>query len=458
MNRIYVNIFLPLALSVAVGAMAAWWIAKTLVADTLQAQFEQQLGRTANLLAQTRLPLSPEILRRLGELLGAELLLLPSSGEDPGSDDHSRRAQARRVLEDWRTGEPRRGAHRDYGLALAPIAPGLSGDARAIAAIAPLTEVDDASRQVALQLGGLALAGTLLVAWAAHWVARRMTRPLSELESQARRLSEGRLAARSAVSGPRELASLGGALNRMADQIQAYQQAVAERSRLAALGELAARVAHEIRNPLTAIKLHGELLAESAAGDADRRALATVLNEVRRLELVVANTLSLGRPGTGVLADADLNALVASVADLLRPQLAHRRIELECRLAPLAPAPLDGDRIKQVLLNLASNAADALPDGGRIRITTGPGADGAGLLLTVEDSGPGLARAEATVGSGSDKPHGLGLGLRICREIAAEHGGRLSAETSAALGGARFVLSLPGGGKAADSAEVASSR
>ena len=99
---------------------------------------------------------------------------------------------------------------------------------------------------------------------------------------------------------------------------------------------------------------------------------------------------------------------------------------------------LDADRMKQVLLNLINNAADELEDGGEIRVSAGLG-DAGDLGIHVEDSGPGVqASAEA-----SSKPLGLGLGLKISREIVEAHGGELLVSKSPALGGARFTLSLP---------------
>jgi signal transduction histidine kinase len=435
---IYARIFLPFLAAVVVAASLAWGLATTLLADSLGGRLEAQLERAVAELAGGRLPLSADLLDRLGALVGAELLLIPRAGQASGPvADAAARMLAR---------TPAGGAARflagdaPYSLVVRPIAANLDPRYQALAAATPLTEVEQTSERVGRRLGAASLAGIAVLAWVAHRTARRITDPLAAIGELAGRLATGDLQARSRIEGPHELVALGGAIDRMAERLERYQAAIAQRNRLSALGELAARVAHEIRNPLTAIKLHAELLAESVQAPADRQALATVLNEIRRLELVVADTLSLARAGTLSRTDTDLSALAGDVAALLAPQLAHRGIALECRLPPLAPARLDPDRIRQVLLNLLSNAADELPEGGRIRVTTAE-EDGTTLLLTVEDSGPGL-RPEGAAGR-SGKPHGLGLGLAISREIAAQHGGRLHADASAALGGARFVLRLP---------------
>lgn len=445
---IHTRIFLPFVLALIAGSLIAWWLATTLVADALASRVEDQIERAAAQLASGRLPISQELLDRLGALLGVEFVLIPTTG---AADAPAAIVEAAvSVLERSSSGGATRFRRDDsrYSLIVRPIATGLDPRYQALAAATPLTEVELASRRVARLLGAAAVVGTLLLAGVAHLTARGITQPLEQIAALAGRLAGADLRARAHPHGPRELLALARAINEMANRLQRYQREMAERNRLSALGEMAGRVAHEIRNPLTAIKLNVELLAETAGTPTDRATLLNVLREIARLELIVATTLSLGRAPTGELVAVDLNGLVEDVAHLARPHLQHRSIELDCRLQPLTPTTLDGDRLKQVLLNLVNNAAEALPRGGRIRITTeqAPG-DGA-LVLAVEDSGPGIAPAQRTAvfGQGiSRKPHGLGVGLRISREIVEQHGGRIWAEASAELGGARLVVRLPGG-------------
>jgi signal transduction histidine kinase len=445
---LYSRIFFPFVLSLMLGGAVAWWLATSLTTATLHGRLDDQLARAAAQLATGRLPLSEELTGRLGRLLGAEIVLVPAARGAPIAGMSDLGEAIRRL---W-AGSPLGGRARLhvgrtlYSVALQPVSPAVDQRFSAVAAAMPLTEVQRAARRVAALLGIAGLAGTLLLAWVAHLVARDITRPLGDLAGLAGRLATGDLGARVEIRGARELSQLGSAIDDMAARLARYQTEIAERNRLSALGEMASRIAHEVRNPLTAIKLRVELLAETAQDAGDQQSLAHILNEINRLELVVSATLSLASRSESRFVPTDLNGVVDAVTDLMRPQLAHRQIRLECRLHPVAQARLDADRLKQILLNLINNAADALPQGGIVRVTTEQATAEAELALSVEDSGPGVAAAQCAglfERSASAKPHGLGVGLLISREIAELHGGSIGVERSAALGGARFVLRLP---------------
>jgi signal transduction histidine kinase len=231
----------------------------------------------------------------------------------------------------------------------------------------------------------------------------------------------------------------------MMERLAEYESRLASRSRLAALGDMSARLAHEIRNPLTGIKLHLQLLAERAAPRELPR-LQQLLAEVQRLELLVSSTLMLGAEQPLALAPVDLAELVADVLDLMQPSLEHRGIAVWRAQAALPPVPADRARVRQALLNLVVNAADAMPHGGRLQVSTEIDDAAQRALVAVEDSGPGVSdelRARLESGPRSTKPFGLGLGLVVCRDVASAHGGELRTERSTALGGARFVIALP---------------
>jgi signal transduction histidine kinase len=239
-------------------------------------------------------------------------------------------------------------------------------------------------------------------------------------------------------------------LNVMTEKLGDYESQLAERSRLAALGEMSARIAHEIRNPLTGLKLNLQLLDERASGD-DRARVRRLLDEVARLELIVASSLAMTRPPPARLRPDDLNAVIGDVLHLMEPSLRHLRIELVSELATLPTVSMDADRIKQVILNLLVNASDAMPEGGRILVRTGTDEQRRSAFFSVEDSGPGLSPelldSKSPAGA-STKPFGLGLGLRVCRDIVDEHGGELHVGRSPSLGGAQLTIEFPLGARA----------
>jgi signal transduction histidine kinase len=250
---------------------------------------------------------------------------------------------------------------------------------------------------------------------------------------------------RAEPAGGGELAALATSLNQMTARLESYEAELADRSRLAALGELSARIAHEIRNPLTGLKLHLQLLAESATA-AQAATVTRLLDEVGRLELIVASSLALGGGQRAAPQPGDLVTVGEAVLQLMEPSLRHRHIDVTRQLAALPSVTMDRDRFKQALLNLVANAADALPGGGTIMVTTARDPTHGTVRVSVEDSGAGFPPeqlAGSANGAGSRKPFGLGLGLRLCREIAAEHGGRLELGRSDALGGARATIELP---------------
>jgi signal transduction histidine kinase len=135
--------------------------------------------------------------------------------------------------------------------------------------------------------------------------------------------------------------------------------------------------------------------------------------------------------------------LAARVLDLLQTDADRRSIQLERRLAPVPPVPGDEGRLRQVIMNLALNAMEAISGPGRVRIITE--SRGGEVILCVEDSGPGIARETRErifEPFFTTKPSGSGLGLSIVNAIVTQHAGSIAID-DAPGGGARFVVTLP---------------
>ena len=222
--------------------------------------------------------------------------------------------------------------------------------------------------------------------------------------------------------------------------------------KLSSVGVLAAGVAHEINNPLTTVLGYAKLLLEGRSEtDPDRAALELIAEEARRVQHIVRGLLDFSRVESGARSPTDLSRLVERTLPLLAPELRTRQIGLGQELAEGLPEVLvDAQRLEQVLVNLATNGAQAIGRGGTLTVRTGrdltEGRPEA-VYFDVQDTGPGVAPDAVskifdpfftTKGPGE----GTGLGLAICQRIVADHGGTLEV-TSAPGQGATFRVRLP---------------
>ena len=226
------------------------------------------------------------------------------------------------------------------------------------------------------------------------------------------------------------------------------QLAVAEKRDL--LERLLARLAHEIRNPLSSLDIHVQLLEEDISSLAPQMRgqmaprLEIIRGELHRLESIVSQFLRLAGPSELDLEPVDTAKIITHVCDLLRPEAAARQIELVTELKPDLPfVPADPVRLTQALMNLVINAMQAVERQGKIEVT----ADfvEAAVLVKVTDSGPGIPPEK--LGSIFDpyfttKAEGSGLGLWIAQQIVTAHGGSIQAWNGPA-GGAIFATVLP---------------
>ena len=220
--------------------------------------------------------------------------------------------------------------------------------------------------------------------------------------------------------------------------------------KLAAVGTMTAGLSHEIRNPLNGATLQLVLLErrvrrlpEGEQGPL-LEPLLLVRDEIRRLEHLLQDFLQFARPGEILPNPVALADVAAAVAGLLGSDAERRGLLLETDVPRSLPEVAgDAGRLQQVLMNLALNALDATPAGGRVRIAAE--ADESGLVLSVDDSGPGVSPESAErlfEPFFTTKPQGSGLGLPIVHAIVTQHGGEISVEKSP-LGGARFAVRLP---------------
>lgn len=221
--------------------------------------------------------------------------------------------------------------------------------------------------------------------------------------------------------------------------------------KLAAVGTIAAGLAHEIRNPLNAASLQLQLLERRLAKFTDDPKLhdpvRTVQQEITRLSHLVSDFLAFARPQALNVSSLDLGQVIRHVGTLMTPLAEERAIRLDVR-GPLHPLVIDadGERLKQVLLNLVRNAMDAVSSSapapqGRVDVRVEP--DGAGARLVVADNGPGIPpEIEARIFEPffTTKEEGTGLGMAIAHKIIDMHGGQIRITRDV---GAVFTITLP---------------
>lgn len=227
-------------------------------------------------------------------------------------------------------------------------------------------------------------------------------------------------------------------------QLQEKQAQIIRAEKLAAVGRLAASVAHEINNPLQAIALHLQLLADEPLSSGGEKRLDVVQQEFSRIASIVERLLDFQRPQEGEQQSVNILATVDYVLMLAEKQLQRAGVHLVKRLPDkLAPVAVVENQLKQVFLNLILNAAEAMPDGGCLTITACQ--DGTNLLIEFADTGPGLPPIVAThlfEPFFTTKEDGSGLGLAVSHEIVANHGGSLQVQ-SVPGHGATFTVTLP---------------
>ncbi len=230
---------------------------------------------------------------------------------------------------------------------------------------------------------------------------------------------------------------------------QPVPPATAEEKRLL-LSRLLGRLAHEIRNPLSSLDIHVQLLEEDLAALAPpaktklAHQLEVIRGELHRLDAIVEQFLRLAGPSVPDFAPVDAAGILEHVRDVLQPEAATREIESLTRVAgPLPVVQADAGQLIQAMLNLVINALQAVDRRGRVELAAA--ADGDGLVLEVRDTGPGVAVANlGTIFEPyfTTKAEGSGLGLWIVQQIVAAHGGTIQA-TNAPGGGAVFSVRLP---------------
>ena len=317
----------------------------------------------------------------------------------------------------------------------------------------PLRSVRNAAVLI-LSLGGALLVVVLL------FLVRSITRPIAALVAAARQIGGGDLDYRIQETGKDEIGTLSNAFNEMAEHLDQnrkettqLQSQLIQAEKLSAVGQLISSVAHELNNPLAAISGYVQIALLDGAPAKLRDDLAHMYKNVLRCRKVVDNLLFFVRQSGHERRKIDLNEAVNSALELLEYRLLKTEdVRVVKELAPSGPE-IAGDlqQIVQVLVNLIGNACDAMeglvrmPQGKLLTIRTGTGKNGA--FIEIEDNGAGIPpeireKIFQPFFTTKEAGKGTGLGLPICRQIVADHGGAIALESSPGAG-TLFRLAFP---------------
>ncbi|MGH9872239.1 MAG: PAS domain S-box protein [Pyrinomonadaceae bacterium] len=226
-------------------------------------------------------------------------------------------------------------------------------------------------------------------------------------------------------------------------QLASTTQQLWQASKLATMGELAASIAHELNNPLATIALRTEALVEQLWQDEEKRhALEVVLTEVDRMATLVNNLLQFSRRSHRQVSTVDLREEITTSLDFLSYHLRNHKIEAVYEFPDELPTvQADRQQLRQLFLNLLTNACDAMTDGGKLIVRATPGfLEGAeAVVIEFADSGEGitptnLEKIWEPFFTTKPEGKGTGLGLAICRRIVEEHGGTIEIESPAGSG------------------------
>jgi len=241
-------------------------------------------------------------------------------------------------------------------------------------------------------------------------------------------------------------------------QIRDLEEEMRRKEWLANLGEMSAGMAHEIRNPLGALAGAMQMLRKESVADAtDRRLMDIAIREATRLDAIITEFLQYARPPALDLAEHNINKILAETLDLVQHEARNRKqITIATSLAGGSLlAQVDQNQMRQVFWNLATNAFDAMPEGGQLTITTGcrhvdaAGRKGDVVEISFQDTGEGIPTANLDkifLPFFTTKKEGSGLGLAAVHRIVDLHGGWIKVESQTEQG-TRFVVCLPRSGE-----------
>ncbi len=235
-------------------------------------------------------------------------------------------------------------------------------------------------------------------------------------------------------------------------ELELLKQQLLQAQRMAALGELVGTTTHEFNNVLMTILNYAKLGLRHKDEPTRDKALEKILAAAQRAEKITNSVLGLARNRKEEFAPTRLGEIINQSLILLEREMSKYRVAVRCEFAEVPPVRAIGNQIQQVLLNLMTNARQAMPNGGELLLQLTHDRASNAVDLTVRDSGTGIPREQLpkifdryfSTKTGPDETGkgGTGVGLSTCKEIIDAHQGRIRVESTVGRGTA-FIIRLP---------------
>jgi signal transduction histidine kinase len=276
------------------------------------------------------------------------------------------------------------------------------------------------------------IALALVVGLAASWlISRSLARPLAQLTRAVAVVGGGNLDHPIPATSRDEIGQLATALERMTVQLRESRAQLVQAEKLASIGEMSAAVAHGLRNPLASLRAAAQLVRRHPGSPSATEHLDAIIEEVDRLDRRISHLLSFSRPAPFHPVSESIPRLLDELLPAVAEPIRQQRVELELQVpGTLPPVRVDPMQVEQAILEIVSNALDAMPSGGRLRIGASV-ADGGGpaqVVVEVTDTGGGIpAQVLPSVCEPffTTRQEGTGLGLAIAKRYIEQNGGRL---------------------------------
>jgi signal transduction histidine kinase len=306
----------------------------------------------------------------------------------------------------------------------------------------PKQAIAELQRNVALIWLLAILTGVILT----YLLTKRILRPVERLDRAAEEVIRRNYGYRVPIESQDELGRLAKTFNAMCDSIQEARDELIRNERIATIGRLSTSIVHDLRNPLAAIYGGSEMLVDAdLSPEQYRRLAANIYRASRRIQELLQELLDVSRSNKRPIEVSHLSDIVAAAVESIARSAEMQNVTLQAEVPANVQVMADQDRLTRVFFNLLTNALEAMPEGGKILVTSS--FEGKDVIVYVEDTGPGIsAEAWPTLFqpfSSFGKKNGLGLGLALSRQTVVDHGGEMWAEQNTSRAGARFRLRLP---------------